>query len=356
MIRHVRAAITLSTAVVLAGQLAKPCIGDQKSCGVEAAYGAMHALGITPDCAFVDLLTTEYISQIGGSTAQDVCNAVERLGAEATYLQGLGWASLLHAKHPMILHVSSDGQLEAANHWLLFLGVRDGMAKVVDGGGTPESWPLERLLVRWRGLAVVVTPPGQKDQASWLLNFYETMMSLSVAAVALAIAQIFRTVSFSRTLTGFAAAFLGVALTVAAFVIGVSGSYFPSPTQPSTRYAVAAIDGADFEIIDLNGFLSLMDDPGEATLLDCRYRPDSLKFPIPGTMNVPIDAKSHEMAEALSGKQPAEPIVIFCANKRCGFSERMAVRLVGMGFTNLKIFRGGYVEWRYRGRVEDLAS
>lgn len=354
MTHHVSPLLTI-VAMVL-GSLSMPCLADQKSCGVEAAYGAVHAIGINPECEFVNLLTPDYISQLGGSTAVDVCKAVERLGAQATYLQGLGWASLLYAEHPMILHVSSDGQLEAANHWLLFLGVQDGMAKVVDGGGKPEAWPLDRLLIRWRGLAIAVTPRGEADQAKWSLNFGETALSLGVLVGALAAALLFSTIFSSWASARFPAVLTGVALSLAASVFTVSGVRFPIPTEASTRYAYAAIDGPEFDETRLGEFLSLLDDPGNATLLDCRYYSDHSRFPIPGTLNVPIDAKSHEMVAALADKDRTAPIVIFCTSERCGFSERMAVRLTGLGFTNLKIFRGGYVEWFYHDQTEARQS
>lgn len=50
-----------------------------RTCGVECAYGAVHAVGGKARMPFEKLLNKQYISQIGGSTGQDIVSAVRDL-------------------------------------------------------------------------------------------------------------------------------------------------------------------------------------------------------------------------------------------------------------------------------------
>jgi rhodanese-related sulfurtransferase len=331
-----------------------PCgssCADQKACGVEAAFGAVHALGMTPEVNYSDLLTKEYISELSGSTASDICKLVGRLGGEAVFLEGLGWASLQSTNHPLILHVSSDGQLEASNHWLLFLGVRDNMAKVVDGGGTVEEWPWDRLLARWRGRAIVVTPKDDASSATAGLNFAETSFAIGLAIGAVALGLVLSNLRPSGKFS-FPIVFIGVALGLCIAMRLSSRVELAFPVGMTGRYVFAAIDGPPHETIDLSDFNAWLARPGNITFIDCRYRADFLQSPIPGTISIPVDAKTHEIVTTLEGKDRSQPIVIFCASDRCRFSEFMAVRLTGLGFTDLRIFRGGYAEWLHRSEAE----
>jgi len=326
---------------------------DNKDCGVKAAYGAVSALGIKPKLTFADLLTAEYISQRSGSTAIDVCKAVGALGGEARYLQGMGWPSLVDSSFPLILHVASDGQLQSANHWILYLGMDGSEARVVNSSGIVELWPMERLLVRWRGRGIVVAPKEHGTQAKHLLNRAELFWLGGLLVGAFSLAKLgdaslnrIRAWKYPITLSI-------ITLFIATFSALGSRARPLLPINATSRYAQAALSGAQHEYIDWHSFKQLLNAPGETVLVDCRYKADYDFAPIPNTVSIPIDAEIGEIERALHGRQASDPIVLFCMSSKCQFSEVMTIRLTAMGFRNLSVWKGGYREWASKNLQEE---
>jgi hypothetical protein len=60
---------TILLFIIMGFSLFQTVLADQRTCGVEAAFGAVHAMGIETSVRFEELLTTEYVSHRGGSTA-----------------------------------------------------------------------------------------------------------------------------------------------------------------------------------------------------------------------------------------------------------------------------------------------
>ncbi|MFN7874371.1 MAG: rhodanese-like domain-containing protein [Pirellula sp.] len=340
---------TIFLSIVLGFSLFQTVLADQRTCGVEAAFGAVHAIGIEPSVRFEELLTTEYVSHRGGSTADDVCKAVRKLGARGTYLQGMGSVSLLGTKHPLILHVYSDGQLQSPNHWLLFLGMEDGLAKVVDGGGVQEKWPLERLLARWPGRAIVVSPSESNQYFASTLTFLEAGSFVAIIVLAFVIGKSSLKLTWKSEWLRFLLASTGIVAAVGVFSSWVSAGKLPLPFNASTRYIFAALDGAPCEYVDLKEFLlaikSESDSKSDTVVVDCRYESDTKRFPVPGTIPVSLDEKTASIARSMEFINRDRTILLFCLSERCRFSEVMAIRLTGLGFHKFKIFRGGYEEW-----------
>ena len=45
------------------------------------------------------------------------------------------------------------------------------------------------------------------------------------------------------------------------------------------------------------------------------------------------------------GDSQGRRIVLYCQRAGCKFAERVGVKLIDDGFTNLTIFKGGWMEW-----------
>jgi len=99
-------------------------------CGLYCVYGALHAIG--KDVPFETILRPRYISSRRGSSVEELQQAVIDAGAHAVALADLGAESLRAARHPMILHVATDGQLKQYDHWVLFCGMEKGNARLLD--------------------------------------------------------------------------------------------------------------------------------------------------------------------------------------------------------------------------------
>src|SRR3712207_2209943 len=76
---------------------------------------------------------------------------------------------------------------------------------------------------------------------------------------------------------------------------------------------------------------------------------------IPGSRRVPLDTIGREVAESGVGKD-AE-IVVYCSGPACPQSGAAAEKLVKLGFTNVRAFKGGLEAWKAAGlEVERVAA
>lgn len=67
---------------------------------------------------------------------------------------------------------------------------------------------------------------------------------------------------------------------------------------------------------------------------------------IPGSINIPTD--NAEWAENVIPHKDAE-IVVYCANRECTASLKLAQKLENMGYTNVIDFEEGLAGWRSEG-------
>lgn len=329
----------------VSGPISRAARGDSKLCGIEATYGAVAALGIDPKLPFENLVSRKYVSHLGGSTSEDLCKAARALGADAVYLRGLGAASLENSSQPIILHVASDGQLEGVNHWALYLGKKNGYARIVNSGGVIELYPVDRVLARWDGSAVVVGRQGSDMKRRFVRAESQAFFSIIAIAIAAGFAAnrvttccyspVARTVLMGAT----------TSCAVAVAVIAAVRIPLPFPGQDAVHYILAATGDTPATTIDLEKFKSRLKDR-QSLIVDCRKRESFAHGSVPGSVNVPVDLTTAELSTQIASTPTSHKAVIFCQSAGCSYSKIMAVRLRGLGFDDLEIFPGGYQEWQ----------
>lgn len=317
-------------------------MGADVTCGLRAAYGAVVAAGLTPQCSFESLLNDNYVGSLAGSSDEEVIAAVQTLGGYARRVDGGGALFLRSSTSPLILHVCSEGQLSQPNHWLLFLGCERSQAIVVDTNGEAFRMRLDALLLRWRGTAVVVTA----DEPFSLLDSIPLPMTrLAFFACSLAVPALFlQRFSGVREPTR-RAALMSVGLSTAwviAFAFFIQGSVAPITATALTNYSLAT-DGLLNPIeCDLDS-VQRASRQGDAALVDCRYSRDFAYGTIPGSLNLPIDADFEEFRRIVASLSRTRPIIVFCQSTGCRFSDVVSVRLREHGFEDIKLYRKGYV-------------
>ena len=124
-------------------------------CGLYCVYAALHAY--EKRIEFPTLLKVKYIGEMSGSSIQELSLAATDNGLQALAMSGLSRANLVAAQSPIILHVSTPDSPGYYNHWILFLGMENGLAKVVDAPHKPELIPVADVLARWDGVGLYVS-------------------------------------------------------------------------------------------------------------------------------------------------------------------------------------------------------
>jgi rhodanese-related sulfurtransferase len=292
--------------------------------------------------AFETLLDVRFVGSQEGSTVRELVRAIEEHGGHALAIDNLSADALRAAAHPMILHVRRPGHQTTYSHWVLFLGVEDGQARLLDPPEEMETIPLAELLALWDGTAILVAPGPP------------SLLSLRVASW-----------------TWFVASLLGcAALLVLARQIGsasrLSPRVFPYLALPSlvvvaamlshllwpegffrNRGAIAQVAGRYFEPpltrLDFTQTRQMMKEG--AILLDART-PDAFQYDhLPDALNWPISASLSER-NRLFARLPAErPVIVYCQSSGCTWAATVASDLILRGHSKVYVYRGGVNDW-----------
>ena len=84
-------------------------------------------------------------------------------------------------------------------------------------------------------------------------------------------------------------------------------------------------------------------DRGAVTVVEALPEQYFVKEHLPGAVNVPHDAERERIEAVLPDK--SAPIVTYCASLTCPNSAQLAVRLAGMGYTNVREYPEGKADW-----------
>lgn len=96
-------------------------------------------------------------------------------------------------------------------------------------------------------------------------------------------------------------------------------------------------------LIHLNEAKSIFDS-GEAIFIDARHTFDYKMGHIKGAINIPL-VEYDQMKTVINALPKEKTIVVYCDGAECNSSIQFAVKLSGEGFSNVKIFFGGWREW-----------
>lgn len=159
----------------------------------------------------------------------------------------------------------------------------------------------------------------------------------------------------------------GLLVVAAAGIVGVAHNavrsrplkLIPSPAPPASA-AVAQAEtnpaadastpapAASADALDAAGVKVLVDE-GAAFVIDARAPQAFAEGHIPGAINIPYD-RLPEYLEQLQATVPMDAqVVCYCWSPTCDFSDQLATELRFMGYTNVRVFTGGWENWTAAG-------
>jgi len=93
---------------------------------------------------------------------------------------------------------------------------------------------------------------------------------------------------------------------------------------------------------------------GKAVFLDARPEKECHEGWIPGATNVPFETTDRKTLKELTGRFPADiSIVVYCSGGDCLSSLGLARILVDLGVKEVRVFLGGWAEWKQAGLPEE---
>jgi len=317
---------------------------DGPYCGIYAMFGAAAALDVRGNIE--SLIDPQYVSGRTGSTLGDLMDAAEQLGVKAQPLSGLGISSLKESRDPLILHVASFGQLEAFNHWLLFLGMQDGKARTVDSSGKLYLMNVSELLSRWDGVGLAVFTANKP-----LTRFGSVELSRAAWSAMVVLCCVSGIAAGSRWLGGrWSWRPQGAVVLVGSLLALLGFRQLEADTNlwrnsSCVEFVQAAHGLRSFPELTLTQMQDRLKQPGGFILFDTRYAGDMNWGHLPGALALPIDSTQSQVSERVVNLDRQKPVILYCQSAGCGFSDWMAIVLTSFGFRDVSIYRGGWREW-----------
>jgi rhodanese-related sulfurtransferase len=138
--------------------------------------------------------------------------------------------------------------------------------------------------------------------------------------------------------------FEALLLIVAATVLGVAYTFITHQGLFTNPVPVTHSITPSLEMISLEQAKEFFDSH-RARFIDARHEFDYQQGHIRGAVNVPLKSFSTPQAE-LSTAPKDSLLIVYCDGAECNSSIELSVKFIDSGFTNVKVFYGGWQEWK----------
>lgn len=322
-------------------------------CGLSSLLAVLRMLG--KEVTLEQLLEPRYLGSSRGSSMAELKQAAEDFGAWATPLGGLTIDALAASPQPIILHVAARGQSAAYDHWVLFLGVENGKAKILDGAAPVELVSFAELLARWDNTGLLVSDgPAGVGKIHWSgRGTFVPYLFLGLVGAAAASWANRRWFSRSRLcerrwrkvgeIAGQTTWLVLSGLLLALAWHAISGEGFLR--NPAAIASVAQSYYATFmPKLTVEEVASRVAN-GEVLVVDARYAEDYAAGHVPGAINLSISLSPAEFRAKVADIPTDSQIVVYCQSGGCGFARDIGNQLALNGYRNVALFAEGWVAW-----------
>lgn len=330
-----------------------PDVGEQSTsyCGIYCIYAAVNGFGKSID--FMTLLKTKYVGTVYGSSIQELAAAAEDNGLHALPMMGLSRSNLVMSRNPIVLHVSQPSAPGYFGHWILFLGMEDGKAKILDVPHRPELIPVADILARWDGVGLYLS---EKPLSPWRLKAESLLTGENfalLAAVLALTAVLHRGMGTKRGATiksrplwiGVPMILGATALMAVAWHSFSEDGYFRN--KVAMRTVVQEHMPSFLPKLGVSELERAMKSD-KVVIVDARYPRDFEAGHLPGAINVPVFTTQAERRKLLSHVPKDAKLVVYCQSEGCQFDEALGSALVAEGIENVALFPGGWTQWEQK--------
>lgn len=318
-------------------------------CGIYCLYAATKTLGKDVDSRA--LIDPNYVGSAAGSSLAELKKAAEDNGLHAVPVGKLTTRELRQSPYPIIIHVKSAADRKEYDHYELFLETKDGRARLYDPPEPVRLVPFYQLAPRWDGTGLIVSA---KPIDLGTVFAPARRRFIIYAAVAIAVILGVRwgrrrwlptaDVMSRHRLLGLSIA-QGIGLAIAALLCGMVYHFVNDEGFLAHANATDSIQQAH-----LGSFIPKVNEKEIHKLLntntvfiDARLKRDFEAGHLEGAINVPVNAGDDERSKAMAHIDKKARILVYCQTSDCGFAEKVAIKLISDGFSNISLFKG---DWR----------
>jgi rhodanese-related sulfurtransferase len=320
-------------------------------CGLYSIYAALKFEG--KQVQFNDLLKPKYIGDSKGSSLAELQQAAQDFGLQTAIVGNLNTDVLRHIAEPVVLHVKANADASEYDHFILFLGTKDGQAQVYDPPKPLQLIQFDALAPRWNGTGLIVsaTPIDTSKffaPSKWRFGMYAIAILLVVAGMHGVKRWWGKRAEQTRQERLKRSSIEGAVLCSVVLIWGFGYNFLSGEGLLAHAEASAAVQQAN-----LPGFLPKLDltevrklQGTTVRFIDARHASDYADGHLPGAINIPVDTLNANFNAALATIPTNTPLVIYCQSDACPYAGILSKRLSAAGYANLRLFPGGWDEWK----------
>ena len=130
--------------------------------------------------------------------------------------------------------------------------------------------------------------------------------------------------------------------------------------QAADAPAAAAVDKEGWykNIVDFDFVKQYVDIPPKPGVMLIDARPAARKFDpghLAGSINIP-DLKFDELAPKLLPQDKSMLLIFYCEGEKCMLSHKEAFKAEKLGYTNIKVYAGGFPDWVAKGMTPAVSG
>jgi rhodanese-related sulfurtransferase len=324
-------------------------------CGLYCIYIATRLAG--QDVSFRELVKPEYVSSHKGSSLIELKRAAEDRGLYAEQMEKLTSSVLKSSAYPVILHVKSDTNKKEYNHYVLFLGVQNGRAIIFDPPNQVELAPFHELVTRWNGNGLIVSRI-QIDLGSIFWPVWKQLIIYTGIIVTIVLMvhwgrQRWRISLYRISLPRFFG--LSIVQSIGLLLVALLGGMCYHFIN-NEGFLAHSNTTTSIELAHLGNFIPKINKTKVGQLLkidtvfiDARYEHDFEAGHLDGAINIPVNTIDEKRQELMASFARDVHIVVYCQSDNCQFAEKVAIKIMSDGFSNVSLFRGGWRKWETTG-------
>ncbi len=302
--------------------------------------------------SFKDLVKKEYVTP-KGSTLGDLLKAAEDYGFYGMVLKNLTINDLRRSPYFMILHVKNDLEAKEYNHFELFVGDQDYKARITNPPFSIRTTSYGQLSPLWGGEALILSKEPINNLA--FINKARGYGLLIWGSIGLAIVLIIRYISrrfsYSKMQIPGGAVVLSIGQSAGfgllALFIGIGYHTNNDSGFLVNSEAVSAIQRsyANTFIPKISIDTTRKKLKNGSVFIDARLSSDFQHGHLEGAINVPVNSTDEERRVVTSNIDKNASIVAYCQSSSCKYAETVSLKLQEDGFTNISIYKDGWVGW-----------
>jgi len=301
---------------------------------------------------FQEFLKPEYVGSRKGSTFIELQKAAEDYGLYTKVVSKVTKKELSCCDYPIIMHVKLSMKSQEYNHYILFLGTKNGHAKIFDPPNPIKLVSFAELAPQWDGTGLVVSaePIDLGTVFDPALRRFIIYASILIAGIlALHWAKRFLPVTLFNSRIKMMGLSVGQAagFVIAAILVGIFYHFADDEGLLANVNATASIQKAHagnfVPKISEREVHKLLET--DTIVIDARLSPDFEAGHLKGAFSVPVDANDVERQKVTANIAKDARIVMYCQSSACKYAEIVAIKLIDDGYSNISIFKGGWAEW-----------